>query len=63
MDYDNTGIHLAWQMRKLYNIKPLFFTEGLWKRKQGYKGCKDSSDFRKLFGKDELKNLINDNRM
>ena len=62
-DYDNTGIHLAWQMRKLYNIKPLFFTNKIWNRKGGYMGCKDASDYRKLFGKDELKNLTNDSRM
>jgi hypothetical protein len=45
MDYDNTGIHNAWVMRKVNNVKPYFFTEGLWKRKQGYLGAKDTSDF------------------
>lgn len=58
-DYDNAGIHLAWQMRKLYGIQPIFLTEGIWKRKQGYKGCKDISDYSKKFGIKELKKLIN----
>lgn len=59
-DYDNAGIHLAWQMRKLYNIQPLFLTEGLWKRKLGYKGCKDIADHIKKFGLEETKKLINE---
>jgi hypothetical protein len=58
MDYDNTGIHLAWKMRKLYGIKPLFFTYGTWSRKQGYEGAKDISDFRKEFGYEQTKQLI-----
>lgn len=58
MDYDNTGIHLAWTMKKLYGIKPLFFTEGLWKRKKGYLGAKDFSDYRKLYGYDKTLGLI-----
>lgn len=58
MDYDNTGIHLAWQMRKLYGIKPLFFTHKLWNRKGGYLGAKDISDYRKLHGFQNLKQLI-----
>jgi hypothetical protein len=58
MDYDNTGIHLAWLMKKLYNIKPLFFTDGIWKRKIGYKGAKDISDYRKLYGYEKTKELI-----
>lgn len=57
MDYDNTGILLAWQMRKIYEITPLFFTEGLWKRKQGYRNCKDIADYRKAYGFRETKNL------
>lgn len=57
-DYDNTGISMAWQMRKLYNIKPLFFTDRLWNRKGGYMGCKDFSDYRKKFNKFELEKLI-----
>lgn len=58
MDYDNTGIHLAWQMKKMYNIKPLFFTDKLWNRKGGYLNAKDCSDFRKLYGFNKLKELI-----
>jgi hypothetical protein len=58
-DYDNAGIHFAWQMRKLYNTIPLFFTEKLWSRKQGYLGAKDISDFFKLHGENNLLNLIN----
>jgi hypothetical protein len=59
MDYDNAGIHLAWQMRKLYGIKPLFFTDRLWNRKGGYMTAKDISDYRKLYGFENLKQLIN----
>lgn len=58
MDYDNAGIHLAWQMRKLYGIKPLFFTNSLWNRKGGYLGAKDISDYRKLHGFQQTKQLI-----
>jgi hypothetical protein len=57
-DYDNTGIHLAWQMRKIYDIKPLFFTDKLWNRKGGYMGCKDCSDFRKKYNFNKLNELI-----
>jgi len=57
MDYDNTGIHLAWTMRELYQIQPLFLTDGLWKRKQGYEGCKDASDIRKRKGFNYLSEL------
>jgi flagellin-specific chaperone FliS len=60
-DYDNAGIHLAWQMRKLYKIQPLFLTEGLWKRKLGYKGCKDLADYIQKFGLEQTKKLINEN--
>jgi len=59
MDYDNTGIHNAWIMRKLYGIKPLFFAEKVWGRKLGYRKAKDFSDFRKLYGKEETQKLIN----
>jgi hypothetical protein len=45
-------------MRKLYGIKPLFFTYGTWSRKQGYEGAKDISDFRKEFGYEQTKQLI-----
>lgn len=58
MDYDNAGIHLSWEMRKLYNTKPLFFTDKLWNRKGGYMGCKDASDYYKKFGKFEFEKLI-----
>jgi 5S rRNA maturation endonuclease (ribonuclease M5) len=58
MDYDNTGIHLAWKMRKLYNIKPFFFTDKLWNRKKGYLGAKDISDYRNLYGFQKTKQLI-----
>ena len=59
MDYDNTGIHNAWVMRKLYNVKPLFFAEKIWGRKLGYRGAKDFSDFRKIHGVKETQKLIN----
>lgn len=61
-DYDNAGIHLAWQMRKLYGIEPLFLTEGLWKRKQGYLSCKDIADYVRKFGIEQTKKLIYDKR-
>jgi hypothetical protein len=56
-DYDNSGIHLSWQMRKLYGTTPLFFTDKLWNRKGGYKGCKDPSEF-VVNNKQELIDLI-----
>ena len=58
MDYDNTGIHLAWTMRKLYGIKSYFFTDKIWNRKGKYLNCKDISDFRKEFGYIETKKVI-----
>jgi hypothetical protein len=58
MDYDNSGISMAWMMRKLYDIEPLFFTDKLWNRKGGYKGAKDISDYRKLYGYEETQKLI-----
>jgi hypothetical protein len=61
-DYDNAGIHLAWQMRKLYGIQPLFLTEGLWKRKQGYGGCKDLAEFVQTYNIEQTKKLINEIR-
>lgn len=57
-DYDNSGIHLSWQMRKLYGTAPLFFTDKLWNRKIGYKGCKDVSEF-VVNNKEELIQLKN----
>jgi len=58
MDYDNTGIHHSWELRKMHNIKPLFFTEGIWKRKVGYKGAKDFADYCKLNNRAKVQNLI-----
>ena len=60
MDYDNTGIHMAWVLRKLYDIEPLFLTSGQWKRKQGYRGAKDFSEYLHSFGWDETNKLIKD---
>jgi hypothetical protein len=59
MDYDNTGIHVAWMMRKLYDIEPFFFSQGVWKRKLGYREAKDFSDFRKIHGVKKTQKLIN----
>lgn len=59
LDYDSTGIHSAWLMRKLYGIKPLFFTYKLWNRKGGYCGAKDFADYVKLHGEEDMFNLIN----
>lgn len=59
MDYDNTGIHNAWMMRKLYGIEPYFFTERVWGRKIGFRGAKDFSDFKKLYKYEETQKLIN----
>ena len=58
MDYDNAGIHNAWVMRKNYGIKPYFFTQGVWKRKMGYEGAKDTSDYIELYSKNQMLNLI-----
>ncbi len=58
MDYDNTGIHTAWVMRKLYDIEPFFFSEGAWMRKRGYRGAKDLSDFRKIHKVEKTRKLI-----
>lgn len=58
MDYDNSGIHNAWMLRKLYKIQPIFLTEKLWSRKKGYKQCKDISDFIKKYSKLETENLL-----
>lgn len=57
-DYDNAGIHLAWLSRKYYNTTPLFLSGGAWKRKLGYRGAKDISDYIKLYGKTETIRLI-----
>lgn len=59
MDYDNAGIHNAWTMRKEYNIKPYFFTDGVWQRKRGHNGAKDFSDYVKTHGKNDTLKLIN----
>jgi Crassvirales DNA primase len=56
-DYDNSGIHLAWQMRKLYGTIPLFFTDKIWNRKGGYKGCKDPAEFT-INNKEEFMKLL-----
>ena len=58
LDYDGTGISMAWKLRKLYNIKPLFLTDKIWNRKKGYLSCKDISDFYKAYGETETKKLI-----
>lgn len=58
MDYDNAGIHNAWSMRKSHNIKPLFFAEGTWRRKMGYRGAKDFSDYVRIYGKLKTEKLI-----
>jgi hypothetical protein len=57
-DYDNAGIHFAWEMRKRYDTIPLFLTEGLWKRKKGFMGAKDISDYYYLHGDNKTKQLI-----
>jgi hypothetical protein len=58
MDYDNTGIHNAWTLRKLYGIQPLFFTSSVWNRKGGFKGAKDFSDYAKLYNRSKTLKLI-----
>ena len=57
-DYDNQGIHFAWDMRKKYQTKPLFLSEGIWKRRQGFKGAKDISDYSFLYGKTEAYSIV-----
>lgn len=58
MDYDNTGIHLSWNLRKQYGFIPLFLNEKTWARKQGLKGCKDFSDYAMKFGMKEADKLL-----
>lgn len=58
-DYDNSGIHLSWLYRKIHNTIPLFITSGLWKRKQLYRYSKDISDYRRVNGKIDTLELIN----
>lgn len=49
-DYDNTGIHLTWRMRKERGVKKyIFLREGLWQRGLGYKEAKDISDLVDIF--------------
>lgn len=50
MDYDNTGIRLAWKLRKDYGIPPLFMREKTWARKKGFEGCKDFSEYCMKYG-------------
>jgi hypothetical protein len=49
-DFDNTGIHMAWQLRKAYNYKPYFLNTPTYQRKVYYEGCKDFSDYVQKFG-------------
>ncbi len=58
MDYDNTGIHNAWNHREKYGINPIFLSEGVWKRKKGYGNCKDFSDYVHLHGIDRAEELL-----
>lgn len=44
MDYDPAGLHMAWLLRKHYNVKPLFFKNPTWNKKIKYP-IKDFSDF------------------
>lgn len=58
MDYDNTGIHMAWLLRENYQIPAMFMSEGTWKRRKGYANCKDFSDYVHLHGIDKAEELL-----
>lgn len=57
MDFDRTGVAMANQLRKVYNIEPLFFTNG---RFGSINYCvKDFSDYVEKYRKDKAIELIN----
>lgn len=62
MDYDRTGVKMSIKLLNIYGISPLFFTDYPLKRKnfkQGFRDCKDFSDYLKKYGVDETQKLIN----
>ena len=58
MDFDFTGRALAFKMKRLYGIKPLFFTNGKRGTKYDFK-VKDLTDYVKKYGTDNAIKLIN----
>lgn len=56
MDYDRTGLHSSWVHRKLYNIEPIMFTNGMFNSINFE--AKDLSDFIELYGYDEAKEVV-----
>ncbi len=58
MDYDDTGIKMSRQLEKVYNIRPLYFTDKIWNRKKGISGAKDLTDFTAKFGVIKTRELI-----
>lgn len=60
MDYDNTGIRSMYKHRNLYGFYPILFTDHFMKRKCGYKGAKDLTDYLELNGIENTQQLIDD---
>lgn len=58
MDYDNTGIRMSRKLEKVYNIRPLYFTDKIWNRKKGIGGTKDLTDYIAKFGVVKAKELV-----
>lgn len=58
LDFDLTGVRSANKIRKLYNIQPLFLTNGRFGTKNY--GNKDISDLIKADGLDNVKKLVNE---
>lgn len=56
-DFDPAGIRMAGYLKRTYGIKPIFLTNGKYGSIRDY-GAKDISDFRKYYGHDKTKNLI-----
>ena len=53
LDYDRTGLHMSWLLRKHYGIEPIMFTNGLFNTVDY--GAKDAFAYTSLKGVDSLK--------
>ena len=66
MDYDKTGIKMAWKLRKLYNVHPLFLANekhpNLSKHYPKYSNVKDFYDLVKVFHKQEVTKIIDETK-
>lgn len=56
-DYDPPGLHMAWLLRKIYGIKPLFLKNPTWNSKIKYP-IKDFSDYVNHNTDENVNNLI-----